>query len=166
MADSLTIDNYDISAHERWANDQELLEVLFFQESKTIPPHLEIAALEKSILSNWEQLFEFDSRKKAFAHFESPPKYTFMRNRFFNRGISEQFQWSDDLEDDDDKQKQKDENQAKKLKALIKKAIANSMPTSLFEKEQKALTKMIDSIYLLNILMREIHAKKLQYQKG
>jgi hypothetical protein len=165
MAGPLTIDNYDVAVHERWAKDQEVLEPLLIQESGSIPAHFDIAALEKSLLTKWEQLFELDSQRHAFAHFAPPPKYTIMRNRFFSHAISEQFDWAEE-EDDEEEQKREDERRAKQLKELIKETKAGSMPKPLFEKERKALVGMIDSIHLLNGLMREIHAKKLQYQKG
>jgi hypothetical protein len=138
---------------------------LFIHESGNIPPHSDVAALEKSLLTNWEQLFQLDSQRHSFAQFAPPPKYTIMRNRFFSRAICEQFDWAED-EDSEEKQKRKEEQRAKQLKELIEETQSGSMHRPLFEKERKAIVGMIDLIHLLNGLIREIHGRKLQNQKG
>jgi len=166
MAGPLTIDNYDVAVHERWAKDQEVLDQVFIRESG-VSAHLDVAALQKSLLSKWEELFEFNSQKHPFAHFAPPPRYTLMRNRFFNHAISEQFDWAEDAdEEDEEKQRRDDERQAEKYKTAIQKTQKGSMPVALFEKERSHLLNLIDSIHLLNDFMREIHGRKLQYQKG
>ena len=167
MAGPLTIDNYGVAVHERWAKDQEVLEQVFIRESGYIPAHLDIAALEKSLLSKWEELFELDSWRHTFAHFAPPPEYNLMRNRFFNHAISEEFDWAEEADDEDEEeQRREDEQQAGKYKKAIQKTQKGAMPVALFEKERSNLLHLIDSIQLLNGFMREVHARKLQYQKG
>lgn len=167
MAGPLTIDNYDVSVHERFAKDQEALEPVFLVESGKIPAHLDIAALDKSLLSKWEALFELDRHRHTFAQFAPPPRYSLMRNRFFSHVVSQEFDWAEEAdEEDQEEQRKQEEKRAKLYKEKIKKTKCSTLPPLLFERERSHLLNLVDSIHLLNGFMREIHGRRLQYQKG
>lgn len=167
MTEALTIDNYGITAHERYATDQATLELTFIQDANQIPKHLEAAVGKSTLATKWEELFETHLHRHTFANFAPPPNYMMMRNRFFSYSISPDFNWTEDSKDEDEeKQRKEEEKQAKQYKKKIQAKTTNSMPMSLFEKDRSALLNLIDSIQSLNGLLREIHARKVQYQKG
>ena len=169
MTKSVTIDNYDLKAHQRYANDREALDPFYITDTNLIPPHFEIAALESSINSKWEELFETHLHRHSFANFAPPPSYALMRNRFFSYVISPDFNWLDqqDKEDEGSEPKQKqDLAEADVYKQKIKEKNSRIMPIALFEKERTTLLNLIDSIQLLNGFLRDVNARKLQYQKG
>lgn len=90
-----------------------------------------------------------------------------MRNRFFSYSISPDFDWIENAhEEDEEKQRKEEEHQAEKYKKKIQAKTTIMMPIALFEKDRSALLNLIDSIQSLNGLIREIHARKIQYQKG
>ncbi len=165
--EAVTIDNYDIKAHERYATDQSALELTLIRDANLIPQHLESAVGHSVLASKWEELFETHLHRHPFANFTPPPNYMMMRNRFFSYSISPDFNWIEDTRDEEEEeQKKEEERQAKKYKKKIEAKTAKMMPIALFEKDRTALLNLIDSIQSLNGLIREIHARKIQYQKG
>lgn len=167
MTNAVTIDNYDITAHERYAIDQKRLSPELIEEAGLIPPHSEMPGGESSISSKWEDLFGFLNNTHPWANFTLPPDYTTMRNRFFSYSLSSSFDWVDaDEEDDEEEKKRKEQLLAESYKKKIKAKQSKLVPTAILEKDRISLLKMVDSIQLLNGFLREIHARKLQYQKG
>jgi len=72
MTEAITIDNYDIKAHERYATDQAALELTLIQDANLIPQHLEAAVGESTLASKWEELFEIHLHRHPFANFVPP----------------------------------------------------------------------------------------------
>ena len=56
-ANAVTIDNYKIEAHERYATDQSLFDVSYISDANLIPRHFEIADSESTITTKWDELF-------------------------------------------------------------------------------------------------------------
>ena len=167
MANTVTIDNYDIKKHQRYASDQEALKGLEikFEESGQIPQHLELAGGSILIKSKWEALFETDLHRHPFALFVTPPQFAKMRKRFFSYSISSQFNW-DEANEDEQQQEQKGKGQFEEYKNKILSKKSKLMPIALFEKDRSALLNLLDSVQSINSYLREIYARKLQYQKG
>lgn len=161
---AVTIDNYHIEAHERYAADQSQYEVGFLSEANQIPRHLEIANSESTISSKWEELFETNINKHPFATFAPPPRFNMMRNRFFSYVISPEFDWVENEDEEEKEEQEKKQLDEYKEKILAKKS--KSTPAALLEKDRSALFNLLDSIQMLNGFLREVHARKLQYQKG
>ncbi|NGX38644.1 MAG: hypothetical protein K1000chlam2_01820 [Chlamydiae bacterium] len=167
MAEALTIDNYGVNIHERYALDQEVLDTQFTKDSHLIPAHSEVAARETAITTKWEELFETHLHRHTFATFAPPPGYAMMRNRFFSYVLSPDFDWvENDDEEDEEKQHKEEKRRAELYKKKIQTKQSKEMPIALFERDRTALLNMVDSIQLLNGFLQEIHARKLQYQKG
>lgn len=165
MPNAVTIDNYDVKIHERYALDQAGYDPKFLCDASEIPMHFEVVSTKENLVSKWEELFGIHLHHHPFAYFTPPPRYAMMRNRFFSYRISPEFDWGS-LEDDDEEEREKEEQQAEIYKNKIKAKKSKIMPLALFERDQTALLKLIDSIHLLNGFLREVTARKLQYQKG
>lgn len=161
---AITIDNYAVEAHERYATDQSLFDASYLADANMIPRHFEIANSESTLASKWEELFETHLNKHPFATFAPPPKFNMMRNRFFSYVISPEFDWVEEEADEEKDQKEKKQLDEYKEKILSKKS--KSTPIALLEKDRSALFNLLDSIQMLNGFLREVHARKLQYQKG
>lgn len=167
MANTVTIDNYDIKIHERYVHDQEILKglAILFDESKEIPKHSEIGGSENSIKSKWEELFETYNHRHPFASFAPPPRFNLMRKRLFSNTISSKFNWAD-AEEDEEKQEREESKQLEEYKKKILSKKSKLTPLSLFEKDRSSLLTLLDAIQTLNSYLRELNARKLQYQKG
>ncbi len=163
-ANAVTIDNYKMEAHERYATDQSLFDVSYISEANLIPRHFEIANSESTITTKWDELFETNINQHPFANFAPPPKFNLMRNRFFSYVISPEFDWVENEEDEEKDQQEKRQLEEYKEKILAKKS--KSTPIALLEKDRSALFNLLDSIQTLNGYLREVHARKLGCQKG
>lgn len=163
---AVTIDNYNVEAHERYATDQSLLDFTFIKESNIIAPHFEMAGGQSTIASKWDELFETHLNKHPFALFAPPPKFSGMRNRFFSYAISPEFDWVEADEDADEEKQRKEQKKLEEYKEKIQSKKSKSTPIALLEKDRTALFNLLDSIQMLNGFLREVHARKLQYQKG
>lgn len=164
MSEAVTIDNYDVATHERYAVDKESYHAHFLIDASEIPRHSNLALTESSILSKWEELFETNELRHPFAAFAPPPGYASMRNRFFSHAVSPEFDWTE--EEDEDEQEKEEQRYVEAYKERIRKKRSKLMPIALLEKDRDALLNLFDSIQLLNGYLREIHGRKLQYQKG
>jgi hypothetical protein len=69
--------------------------------------------------------------------------------------------WSDEDEEQDNEDDGERKRQNESLKNII-----NAISCRKIKGEESALLSLIESVKLLNSLLREINAKKLQYQKG
>lgn len=167
MPSPVTIDNYDVKVHERYAQDQKQLDLTYVREAFLIPPHLETPIAESMINAKWEELFGAQSHRHPWALFAPPPSYGRMRNRFFSYILSSAFPWIHEQEPDEEESgKNKEEQQLNSYRDKIKEKKSKLLPIALLEKDRTALLNLLDSIQSLNGLLREINAHKLQYQKG
>lgn len=166
---AVTIDNYSQEIHERYASDQLKHDPTFLRDASEIPTHFNAAVTKTGTITKWEELFEIHLHKHPFASFFPPPRYEKMRNRFFNHSLSPEFDWMESNEDEE-KEREKEKEHARQLAKLYKKKILSkgtqAIPLALFEKDRSALLNLIDSIQLINGFLKEINARKLQYQKG
>lgn len=168
MTKALTIDNYGVPAHQRYATDQLNLDLTLIHDASLIPVHSDAAVGKSTLASKWEELFETHLHRHPFANFCPPPRYMMMRNRFFSYAISPEFSWLDqeEAEDGDEEEKKEEQREAEIYKKKIQEKGSDVVPSALFEKERSTLLKLIDAIQSLNGLIKDIHARKLQYQKG
>jgi len=168
MSYPVTIDNYDVKVHERYAEDQKKLDLTYVKESGHIHPHLESPLAEAAINAKWEELFGTFSHRHPWAQFAPPPMYGRMRNRFFSYILSSAFPWVkvDEEREEEDEEKRREEHQLNQYRKQIKAKKSKSLPMALLEKDRTALLNLLDSIQDLNGLLREINSHKLQYQKG
>lgn len=167
--EAITIDNYNVRFHERYAQDQLQLDTKFITEAKLVPTHVESARSRSNIFSKWTELFEVHLSIHPFATFTPPPKDHLMRNRFFYYALSPHFHWTNDDKHDEQMGKQQEKDEQEHVDEYKKKIFAKKskhIPPTLLEKDQTALSNLIDQMHSLSGLLREIHAKKLQYQKG
>jgi len=166
MSNVVTIDNYDVKTHERYAIDQKRLTPELIKDAGLVSPHFEIPDGESSISSKWEELFGTNLHIHPWARFTTPPRYALVHKRYFSYSLSSNFDWIDADEEDEEKQREEEEKLVENYKKKIKAKQSKRIPTAILEKDRMSLLKMIDSIQSLNGFLREIHARKLQYQKG
>lgn len=165
MSKPLTIDNYDIKVHERYASDQQVLDRTYTIDT-TIHPHFEIPVNGSTVSSKWEELFETDIHHHPWATFSPPAEYSSLRNRIFSYALSASFDWHDLEKEEEREEEEKENERMKKYKTQIQQKKSKSIPLAILEKDRSALLNLLDSIQMLNNFLKEVHAKKLQYQKG
>lgn len=163
-ANAVTIDNYDVEFHKRYAIDQTQLDPTYVDEANLIPPHFEIPRSQSSIRTKWEELFEVNLGIHPWAGFAPPPQMHLLRNRFFSLSLSPSFDWIE--EENKDKEEEKEEQLLEQYRRKIKAKQSKYLPLSLMEKDKAALLNLLEMVHTLNGFLREVHARKLQYQKG
>jgi hypothetical protein len=166
---AVTIDNFDIKVHERYAQDQFKLEPKYLTETNLVAPHSEITGTSAIYSSKWEELFEIHLRNISWAAFTPPPKYTTQPNKFFTYRILPNISFEDEREQDDGEQDQQEEKQKKNqelLEKVLKAEKGKSDPVHVFEKDRTAIVSLLEAAKFLNQLLQHIQSKKLQYQKG
>ncbi|MBM3207180.1 MAG: hypothetical protein FJZ57_01040 [Chlamydiae bacterium] len=174
----VTIASLDITAHKRYAVDQEMLDPTFIIEPQFIAPHSEITGTSSIYASKWEELFEIHKRSTTWAHFEPPPSYFHQSNRFFSYCLLPNFyvEMSEEKTEEDTSPQSLSEIFAdKKLKKISKQELidlislnktsdyANSLS---LENDKQIILSLLDSIEIINKMISQVHSKKLQYQKG
>lgn len=159
----ITIDQLGIENHNRWAVDQEKLDLTHIRDSNLIPDHSEIAGTSSNYSSKWAELFDFQSTYITWAAFVPPPNYEKQRNRFFSFDITPKFRW---LETDDEEGGERSKQQLEECKERLKSKKPQALHPTLVKRDQSALLNLLDSMKSIHDLLREIQGKKLQYQKG
>lgn len=161
--EKITIDQIGIDAHKRYAIDQETVESKYVTESSMIPPQLEIAGTSMIYSSKWEELFEMNGNNIPWAAFYPPPNYRTQRNKFFSHALTPNIPWSD--ENDDQEEGEEGEEEPKKQNESLN-ALLAELSKRIVKSDESALLNLVQSIKMLNNLLKEVNAKKLQYQKG
>lgn len=172
----MTIDNLDIKAHERYALDQQKLDLRYIDEATLIHPHSEILGVSSIYSSKWEELFEIHKRNISWASFCPPPRYNLQSNRFFTYcifpsiAVEEERDKEDEKEREDQEENSEEERKRDRAASLLEKILSakkrGAKPADLFEREKTDLIDLLESIKYLNKLLLQINGRKLQYQKG
>jgi hypothetical protein len=161
---AITIDQLDIKDHVRWAQDQEEYDISFIKESGLIAPHPEILGTSIIYPSKLEELLELQKRNPPWASFFPPKNFHMFSKRFFSYRVFPNIYW-----EEKDEEEESSENQDRNLD-LIQKIIRTkkkeNQSQSLFEKDKSTMLSLLESIQWINQLLKQINARKLQYQKG
>ncbi len=169
----VTIDNLDIKDHLRWAKDQEILNASLIEDTSIIAMHSEVMGMSLIYPSKLDELFDLQNKNQHFANFAPPAQFHLFAKRFFSHRLFPGIHW----EDADEQQEEEYTDQKESLETALKanrdliqavtrlKKETNST-SSLFEKDKDAILHLLESIRWIEGLLKQIHGKKLQYQKG
>lgn len=153
MTEPKTVSNLPLDVSIRWAEDQKILE-----ESRPIIRDSNMAALNAQtevILpanpSEIEVLFGLSKLHPAWATFQKPPGFMFIRRRIFRSQLVP-FLGSDEQQDS--------------MIARIQGAQGESQDSEEWEEEKKRLLKLLEVMQLLNKDLIDITTRCKQYQKG
>ncbi|MCI0382146.1 MAG: DUF5399 domain-containing protein [Chlamydiae bacterium] len=173
MSSNVTIDNIGIKVHERYAQDQFLLELKYITESHKIPHQSEIVSISALYSSKWEELFQIHIKNIPWAHFIPPPQYKSQRKKFFSYRLSPKINLMQEDEEEADEQaddfldgEEIPESRVDLIKKMIFSQTNDLLSATLLEKNKTSLCCLLDSINFLCELLREVDSRKLQYQKG
>ncbi len=158
---AVTIDKLDIKEHLRWAQDQEVLESIYVTEAQTVAQHPELIGLSVIYSSKFEELFELQKNNQHWASFSPPKNFHVFGKRFYSYRLFQSIHWEDAEESWNPEEPSLDLIQ---VINQIKKWEGQTSP--LFEKDKSAVLSLLESIRWINILLKQIHGRKLQYQKG
>lgn len=161
----MTIDNLDIKDHMRWAQDQEVLDIAFVTEASLVAPHPEILGMSMIYPSKFEELFELQKKNQHWACFSPPKNFHLFGRSFFSYRLFPGMHWDDAEEGEEDSEDQDNPDQDLIQAVFRIKKLAGQTP-SLFEKDKSAMLNLLESIKWINALLKQITARKLQYQKG
>jgi len=161
---AVTIDQLDIKDHVRWAQDQESYDVSLLKESQLVASHPEILGTSVIYPSKFEELFELQKINLSWASFSPPKNFHMFSKRFFSYRIFPHIDFEEELRN------KTDENEIDANYGLIQEihALAKTKEQHLpsFENDKSTILHLLESIKWLNQLLKQINARKLQYQKG
>lgn len=168
---AITIDNFDIKAHERYAQDQQKLEPKYITESNSVPSYSEIAGTSAIYSSKWEELFEIQLANLPWAMFSAPPKFSMQPNKFFTYRILPKIIVEEEksIENEDESEEGKEEKKRQSVELLNRVLTASkekNQNSHAFEKDKTTILNLLESVRYLDKLLGQINSKKLQYQKG
>jgi hypothetical protein len=162
---AVTIDQLDIKEHVRWAQDQNAFDVTLVTESHLVAPHPEIMGMSIIYPSKFEELFELQKKNVSWACFSPPTNFQAFNKRFFSYRLFTNIHWEDE-EEGEEKEEDKDSPSDNLIVEVLKVEKMGDQPSSLFEKDKTAILNLLESIRWVNDLLKQISARKLQYQKG
>ena len=170
---SVTIDRLNLKDHVRWAQDQEVLDTSFVKDAHLIAPHPEFLGMSVIYPSKFDELFELQKKNLPWACFDPPKNFQMFSKHFFCYRLFPNIYWEDEEESEEetsDKSSEK-ENSPEALSTdlvqlVIKLEKLESQTHSLFEKDKSAVLQLLQEIKWINQLLKQINARKLQYQKG
>ncbi len=165
----VTIDNLDIKDHLRWAKDQEILDVSFVSDAGVVALHPEVMGMSMIYPSKLDELFELQKINQHFANFAPPMQFHLFAKRFFSYRLFPSIHWENDEESENEEEgKSEDELDVNHdlIQAVTRIKKLGNQASSLFEKDKDAILNLLESIKWINDLLKQIHGKKLQYQKG
>lgn len=158
MKPSVTIDQLDLKDHVRWANDQSIYDVTFIKDSEIVAHHPEILGTSAIYPSKLDELFEMQKKNLPWAAFESPKNFHMFSRRFFSYRLFPNIYWEEEKTEDEE-----DTHQSLKQQVID---LQNPDEQSIFEKDKTVILNLLDSVGWINHLLKQINARKLQYQKG
>lgn len=159
---AVTIDQLGMKDHVRWAEDQESYDIALVSESHLVAPHPEILGTSIIYPSKLEELLELQKRNQHWAIFPALYNFPLFGKRFFSYRLFPSIYWEERGEDEE-KEEESSENL---IEAVIRAQSPNGHIDSLFEKDKTAILKLLESIQWINQLLKQISARKMQYQKG
>ncbi len=160
---AVTIDQLDIKDHVRWAQDQEDYDISFITESHLVAPHPEILGTSVIYPSKFEELFELQKRNLPWASFSPPKNFHMFSKRFFSYRLFPNIYWEENDEEESSEDKEHNHDLIQEVLRVKKK---ENETQTLFEKDKTTVLNLLESIQWANQLLKQINARKLQYQKG
>lgn len=162
----VTIDQLDIKDHVRWAQDQEGYDISFVKESHLVAPHPEILGTSVIYPSKFEELFELQKRNLPWASFSQPKNFHMFSKRFFSYRLFPNIYWKDEDDNEESEESADEESSDDLIQEVIRIKKLGNQTESLFEKDKSTILNLLESIKWVNHLLKQINARKLQYQKG
>jgi len=159
----VTIDQLDIKDHVRWAQDQEGYDISFVKESHIIAQHPEILGTSVIYPSKFEELFELQRRNLPWANFSPPRNFHMFNKRLFSYRLFPNIYWDDN---ENEEESSEEDSNYDLIQEVIRIKKLENQTHSLFEKDKGAILNLLESIKWVNQLLKQINARKLQYQKG
>jgi hypothetical protein len=157
---AVTIDNLDIKDHLRWAQDQTILDSTYVAEAALVAPHPESLGLSTIYASKFDELFELYNRNQHWALFSPPKNYFLFRKRFFSYRLFSTIHWEEEEDSEDTKPT------CDLIRAVNRLKKPSPHTHILFEKDKDSVLNLLESIQAINKLLKQVNARKLQYQKG
>ncbi|MGC1879299.1 MAG: DUF5399 family protein [Rhabdochlamydiaceae bacterium] len=163
---AVTIDQLDIKDHVRWAQDQEDYDISFVNESHLVAHFPEILGTSVIYPSKFEELFELQKRNLPWAAFAPPKNFYLFSKRFFSYRLFPNLDWENEKGEEEGKKDSSEEEDFALIQEVtrIKKFANQTQP--LFDKDRGTILNLLESIKWINHLLKQINARKLQYQKG
>ncbi len=162
---AVTIDQLDLKDHVRWAQDQNEYDVSFVNESHLVAPHPEILGTSIIYPSKFEELFELQKKNLPWAFFSLPSNFHLFSKRFFSFRLFPSIHW-DDYDEEEESSEEEDTPSDDLIREVLKLKKASNHSQSLFEKDKTTILNLLEVVKGIDKMLKQIHARKLQYQKG
>ena len=153
MTEPKTVSNLPLDVSIRWAEDQKLLEESkpIIRDSTIASTHAQTEVILPTNQSEIEMLFGLSKLHPAWATFQKPPGFFFLRRRIFRSQLVP-FLGSDEQQDS--------------MITRIQNTKGDDKDNEAWEEEKKRLLKLLELMRLLNKDLIDITTRCKQYQKG
>lgn len=159
----VTIDQYDIKEHVRWAKDQTVRDSSLTHTPTLSSLYPDTGATSAIYSSELETLFEWERGMRPWATF-SPPQNLFLFNRrFFSYRLFPHIQSIEEEDEEDDEQ---EERKDRGLMAQILAVHGDKKPKALFEKDKRSILSLLEAVKEVDTMLAQIFSAMLRYQKG
>ncbi len=152
--------------HVRWAHDQNHLDTTYVTEAREIAHHPEILGMSIIYPSKLEELFELQKRNQHWAFFTPPDNFQLFRKRFFSYRLFPSIHWEEKEEGEEENASEEEDPNLNLISAIMKIQAPETKAAKLFAKDKDTMLNLLESIQWINRLIKHIHARKMQYQKG
>ena len=153
MTEPKTVSNLPIDVSIRWAEDQKLLEESkpIIRDSTLASTHASTEVVIPAKQSDLEMLFGLAQLHPAWATFQKPPGFFFVRRRIFRSQLVP-FLGSDEQQD--------------AMITRIQNAKGDDQDLTEWDEEKQRLLRLLKLMQLLNKDLIDITTRCKQYQKG
>ncbi len=169
-----TIDNLQLEAHQRYAQDQQILDPRFTIDPSSITPHAELAGTSSIYSSQLDDLIQSSIGIVTWGSFQPPSGFMTQTNRFFRSrlfGKAKQRLYQDDeqgnFEGSSEEEKDPDHEEQNSLVRLLERAASRHKPfMHHIERDKKLLISLLRKIAEIDAYLTFVNTRRLQYQKG
>lgn len=158
----VTIDQYDLKEHVRWAKDQAVRDSSLIHTPTDSNFYPDTGATSAIYSSELEALFEWERGMRPWANF-SPPHNLFLFNkRFFSYRLFPHIKSTEEEDDEEEQEEKKDRG----LMAQILAIHADKKPRALFEKDKRSILSLLEAVREVDAMLAQVFSAMLRYQKG
>ena len=165
-----TIDDLGIQSYLHYEENRKYFDEEFAVNSRSIASQLSTDIFEPILVSDYQILFELNTKGATWSLMPPPPKYNDQKGRLFTHQLAPKLGPYELLELQmnriEDKRKAEKDKQEEERNQHQKPSWEGEEEAKQIDKEANTLIDMMQNIQLLNKIMSEITSERYRYSKG
>ncbi len=161
-----TIDDLGFQTYVQFEENRKYLDVEFGAQAKQVAGQITTDVFEPLIISDYQILFELNTKGSTWGLMPPPPQYNDQRGRLFTYQLAPKLGPYDliELQISRIKEKQEEEKEQQKKKHTL--SWETEQEIKQIDKEANTLIQMMQNIQTLNKIMEQINSERYRYSKG